>query len=241
MTATALSLLFALPLSVAPGGLVLAERGDVFGATFVAVTGFVMSVAAGVIATTRLQPSPVEVGADGVRWTGWFRRRHVVRYEQLEEVTLAGRVLQLHTATKIHAIDLGDTPAAKREALRRRIESAWRAEVEAAPLDALAREGLDLERWRARLAALLDGGEGYRIAQVPRARVLATLDDPSAPADQRLGAAIALTSTGSDDERQAARERAALLAKSVVDPALAEAFEEVAVGAVQRATVERVA
>lgn len=240
-TATMLSFLFAGPLALGPALLVWAERGDDVGVGLVAAAGVVMSAAAGILATTRLEPSPIIVGADGVRWVGWFGRRYLVRYEALEEVSVVGRVLRLFTSDQVYAIDLGDTPAPRREALRRRIEAAWDAQIEPAPLDFLAREGLDPERWRERLAGLLGGSEGYRVARVPRARVVATLDDPSAPAEQRLGAAIALTAAGSEDERRLARERAALLAKSVVDPALAEAFEEVARGAVRRETIERVA
>lgn len=192
-----------------------------------------------------VQSSPVHVGADGVRWVGWFNRRHWVRYADLQHVELEGRKLRLRARRGSSAvdflIDLGDTPAAVRGALVRRIEAAWLAEVPHAPLELLAREGRDLEAWRARLSQLVsEGQEGYRQAKIPRVRVEAALEDPDAPPDQRLGAAIALTSTGSAEQRERARRRAADLARSVADPALAEAFVELSADRLAPRVVERV-
>jgi hypothetical protein len=177
----------------------------------------------------KLEPSPIEVGADGVRWIAWFGVKHFVRYRELKDVVLEGRVLRLVTTSRTHTIDLGDTPASTRDAIRRRVETAWFADVPQAALELLARRGQDLATWRAKLTELVrEGQEGYRQATIPRVRVEAALEDPDAPPDQRLGAAIALTSTGTPAQRELARKRAAELAKSVADPKLAQAFVEVA-------------
>jgi hypothetical protein len=164
-----------------------------------------------------------------------------VRYRELKDVVLDGSTLRLVTQGRTHTVDLGDTPPAGRDAVKRRIETAWFADVPHAPLELLARRGRDLATWKATLAELVsEGQESYRQAKIPRVRVEATLEDPDAPADQRLGAAIALASTGTDQQRDAARRRAAELAKSVVDPTLAQAFVEVAHDRLARTVAERV-
>ncbi len=214
------------------------------GALFVVSLG-ALAIAFGHRLGEAVQPSPVHVGADGIRWVGWFNRRHWVRYADLQHVELEGRKLRLRARrgsfTVDFSIELGDTPAAVRGALVRRIEAAWLAEVPHAPLELLAREGRDLDAWRARLAALVsEGQESYRQAKIPRVRVEAALEDPDAPPDQRLGAAIALTSSGSAEQRERARRRAAELARSVADPALAEAFVEISADRLAPRVVERV-
>lgn len=177
----------------------------------------------------KLEPSPIDVGADGIRWIGWFGAKHFVRYRELKDVVLEGRVLRLVTTSRTYTIDLGDTPASTRDAIRRRVETAWFADVPQAALELLARRGQDLATWKAKLTELVrEGQEGYRQATIPRVRVEAALEDPDAPPDQRLGAAIALASTGTPAQRELARRRAAELAKSVADPKLAQAFVEVA-------------
>ncbi|MCA9613728.1 MAG: hypothetical protein KC586_13320 [Myxococcales bacterium] len=188
-----------------------------------------------------VEPSPLAVGADGVRWMGWFNTRNFVSYRDLKDVVLEGKKLRLVSSRGVHVVDLGDTPARVRDAIRRRIETAWFTDVPHAPLEQLARRGRDLEAWKRRLAELVsEGQESYRQAKIPRVRVEAALEDPDAPADQRLGAAIALTTTGSPQQREDARRRAAELAKSVVDPGLAEAFVEVARDRLETRTLERV-
>ncbi|HJL46345.1 MAG TPA: hypothetical protein RMG45_10935, partial [Polyangiaceae bacterium LLY-WYZ-15_(1-7)] len=73
----------------------------------------------------------------------------------------------------------------------------------------------------------------YRSARVPQRQVLDVLEDPSAPAARRVGAALALEAIAPEE----ARRRCAELAGSVVDPALAQAFRELAAGAVKDATL----
>jgi hypothetical protein len=192
-------------------------------------TTALLAVGLGAKLGDKLEPSPIDVGADGVRWIAWFGIKHFVRYRELKDVVVEGRVLRLVTTSRVHAIDLGDTPRSTRDAIRRRIETAWFADVPQAALELLARRGQDLATWKAKLTELVrEGQEGYRQAAIPRVRVEAALEDPDAPPDQRLGAAIALTSTGTPVQRELARKRAAELAKSVADPKLAQAFVEVA-------------
>lgn len=193
------------------------------------LTTTLLGIGIGTAIGDKIEPSPVEVGADGVRWAGWFGRKHFVRHRELKDVVLDGSTLRLVTPSKVHSLDLGDTPPATRDAIRRRVETAWFAEVPHASLELLARRGQDLATWKAKLTELVrEGQEGYRQATIPRVRVEAALEDPDAPPDQRLGAAIALTSTGTHEQRELARKRAAELSKSVADPQLAAAFVEVA-------------
>ncbi len=191
-------------------------------------TTALLGIGLGASLADKVEPSPIDVGADGIQWTGWSGK-HFVRYRELKDVVLDGRVLRLVTTSRTYTIDLGDTPASTRDAIRRRVETAWFADVPQAALELLARRGQDLATWKAKLTELVrEGQEGYRQATIPRVRVEAALEDPDAPPDQRLGAAIALASTGTPAQRELARRRAAELAKSVADPKLAQAFVEVA-------------
>ena len=56
----------------------------------------------------------------------------------------------------------------------------------------LSREGRSDEEWREALRALVAHQGEYRRATVPRERVKEILEDPAAPPEQRLGAAVAL-------------------------------------------------
>ncbi|HJL25798.1 MAG TPA: hypothetical protein RMH80_26530, partial [Polyangiaceae bacterium LLY-WYZ-15_(1-7)] len=101
-----------------------------------------------------------------------------------------------------------------------------------APVALLDRRGRTAAAWRKHLATVC-GAADYRSARVPQRQVLDVLEDPSAPAARRVGAALALEAIAPEE----ARRRCAELAGSVVDPALAQAFRELAAGAVKDATL----
>ncbi|HJL01819.1 MAG TPA: hypothetical protein RMH85_11580 [Polyangiaceae bacterium LLY-WYZ-15_(1-7)] len=187
-----------------------------------------------------IQPSDVEVGADGLAWRE-KRQDRFVSFRDLRAITTEGATLLLHTDDGIERIPFGPVDPALREAVRARVARALarlRPE-EAARLEALGRRGRSLAEWKAELQKLFAGG--LRSPRVPRVRVIETLDDDGAPPDQRLGAALALVESGDPESAKLARRRAAELAEAVADPHLARAFVELADDALQEETAERLA
>lgn len=92
-----------------------------------------------------------------------------------------------------------------------------------ARLARLERNGRSLDAWRAALAALLRGGEGFRDASVTRDDLVGLLDDVDAPVERRIAAAIALVE-GDDADALELVERAE---RDADDRALRHAFESV--------------
>lgn len=187
----------------------------------------------------RLQPSPLAIGADGVAWREGWRRRRFVPHRDIEDVrletvgALAGRVLVLETKSGPVHIPLGPLEYERLEATVAHLKAA-RGEARAT-MDALGRGGREFEEWKADVEALLR--EGYRQARVPKVRVLETLEDPHAPADQRLGAAMALASTDPTRAHEVARE----VARACADRELAEALEALIESRLDAPRAERVA
>ncbi|HJK90431.1 MAG TPA: hypothetical protein RMH26_06790, partial [Polyangiaceae bacterium LLY-WYZ-15_(1-7)] len=128
-------------------------------------------------------------------------------------------------------IDLGSVRPGVQRAVQRLV-SRLAGVGERPDADRFARRGRRFDEW----VADLKTGSSYRAARVPRARVLETLEDASAPADQRLGAALALAA---DDEQGVVRARVAELARSCADPDLALALEELAEDRLRAETAER--
>lgn len=102
---------------------------------------------------------------------------------------------------------------------------------------ALERDGRSIEAWRTSLLELTDdrGDTAYRAAQLSRATLEDVLDDPAAPAERRIGAALGLRAI---DPQCATRVR--LAAESCANEHLRLALEKVAedeldVGAVEDA------
>lgn len=185
----------------------------------------------------RLQPSPLAIGADGLAWAEGRNRRFLahrdVRDARLDATAQLGCLeLVLSTTHGEVRIPLGPLePANAHAALAHAL--AARGEARAA-VEALARGGRDFAAWEEALRDAMTSD--YRKPSVPKVRVLEILEDPHAPADQRLGAAIALATT--DPER--ARAIAGDAARAAADPALAEALEAFANGRLDARRAEAV-
>ena len=191
------------------------------------------TVALVLLAARALKTGPVEIGADGLRWQHqgkWRELKHGhIRRAWLDRTAKALKILRTDGWTE--EIDLGDTDWAKAVAAAERLEEAM-AIRPSAPVALLDRRGRTAAAWRKHLATVC-GAADYRSARVPQRQVLDVLEDPSAPAARRVGAALALEAIAPEE----ARRRCAELAGSVVDPALAQAFRELAAGAVKDATL----
>lgn len=170
----------------------------------------------------RLQPSTLAIGADGIAWREG-REPRFVAHRDIRDARfnsggkLGGLQLVLTTAGGEVTIDLGPIEPAKVHAVLAHVLSA-RGEARAAA-SALARGGRDFAAWEQALRDAM--ASDYRKPGVPKVRVVEILEDPHAPGDQRLGAAIALATSDPDRARAIALDAA----RAAADPALAEALE----------------
>ncbi|HEY8076113.1 MAG TPA: PH domain-containing protein [Labilithrix sp.] len=155
----------------------------------------------------------VVIGADGVRTEGVIAPGFV-RYEDIASVTVVRNRYKTPVRVRLHLregrpidlplVALGDDHA---RAIVKRIEDARARKTGAASLDALARGERDVASWREELARIATAEAGFRERALGREDFERVLADASAPADQRVGAAIALRVA--DPEGAAARVRVA--------------------------------
>ncbi len=170
----------------------------------------------------RLQPSTLAIGADGIAWREG-REPRFVAHRDIRDARFGpgagsgGLQLVLTTAAGEVPINLGPIEPAKVHAALAHVLVA-RGEARAAA-NALARGGRDFAAWEQSLRDAMVSD--YRKPGVPKVRVVEILEDPHAPADQRLGAAIALATSDPDRARTLALDAA----RAAADPALAEALE----------------
>lgn len=187
----------------------------------------------------------VIVGTDGMRLELGLRRRFVsfadiakVRTaplsphlaDQNKRLIGASVVVELRDGERVQ-LDLdGDA-----EALVRRIEAGRRDfDGPAASVLALARGERTLSDWRRDLEELLARPPGYREAPLGVVELTRELSDASAPADRRIGAALALRSKAPEE---VARIRVA--ADTCADDAVRLALEAVCDDRLDEATLER--
>jgi hypothetical protein len=196
----------------------------------VAILSFVLSwtlvahvVGRGLEASARLRApwGRIAVGSEGVRWDGWVRRV-LTRWRDVEEVTRQRDATVLLVAPGRHIVlaspdVLGLAQAI--EELRAANATATRAEIPAA----LASDR-DTERWIGRTRTLL-GRDSYRTAGVSLEQLARVLEDASAPAATRIGAAAALLGAGAAHAELVARVK-----DESVDEDLTRALEDALAG-----------
>jgi hypothetical protein len=199
--------------------------GAVFRMHDLALSTLPVSVAAGIIAGRKFGRPRVVVGTDGVRVVGRLRRRFVSYADIASAEPHGSRGVVLYLANNGWlALPMLDQSKMQSDALLHRIREGMRkcSAERAAPLEALARGGRTIAAWRADLHMLLRAKRHFRSASISHEQVEAVLDDPSAPADARVGAAMALP--GERDESDV-RARIRIAAASVADPLLRAALE----------------
>ena len=102
-------------------------------------------------------------------------------------------------------------------------------------LERLERCGRPLAAWREELGKLLGEAGDYRRRGLSAEDLGAVIEDPAAPVERRIGAAVALGSVRRDEARR--RVRVATLA--TVDDDLRKALERAAEGEIEAALLER--
>ncbi len=185
-----------------------------------------------------LGPAEVTVGADGVSWRRGFSRGFVA-YRDLASVDAwhDNDIVLRKRSGEIVLITHSRRDPARTAGLVDMIRGAMaRASGGShAALGMLDREGRTLDEWRESLRALV-AGRAYRDVALTRDDLARALDDPEATPERRLGAALALVSTGDPDGRTRVRVAAEACASDALRDALQGiARDEVDDGALARA------
>lgn len=194
-----------------------------------------IAVASWVIADLSLGPEVV-VGTDGISLKRAALRRFIP-HAAIASVSARDGAARL-TLRDDTDISLGSTAdGAHALALVEHIKRAARTTGSpdtAARAEALDRRGRPLAEWRTELQRILKTAGDYRAAVLDRADLTAVLEDPDAPAERRIGAALAL---GPADDGAAA-ERIRVAAGACADERVRVALEDVAAGKPSDDTIE---
>jgi hypothetical protein len=185
----------------------------------------------------------VVVGSDGIKIRGMWKEPFI-RYDEIgrvEQLTsprteLSNLVLHLRTGKQL----LLPTVAIGREritGLIERIERARRAasEPRRRVADALARGGKPLAAWRDELARLATRQPTFREAAIERDEIEGILDDPTASAEHRIGAAFVLSRI----DPEAGQTRVRVAVETTAEVELREALLAASGGEIETAAVER--
>jgi len=159
----------------------------------------------------------IAIGAEGVRWDDWVRRK-LTPWRDVHGTITEGQGVVLVTREGTRIVLATNEVEALRESIRA-ARAAHSASERAEIPEALSSER-DTTRWIERVRTLL-ARDSYRGAGVPPAVLARVLEDPDAPASARVSAAAALLPA---DRAQRARvERAR---DESVDDELATALDD---------------
>ncbi len=181
----------------------------------------------------------IVVGTDGVRIKGTLFQRFVPFAELAQVLHYGSDALRIvrrdGTSFVIPLVALG---RAHVDAVVRRIARAQEAAAKAGArgVDALARRERSIAEWSEDLARIAVAPAGFRDNALSREDFERVLADPNAPADQRLGAAIALRAA----DAEAARVRVRVAADATADDDLRRALLAAAEDEIDEAALERV-
>jgi hypothetical protein len=184
------------------------------------------------------KPPSSGTGADGII----VRRRFIpyasIRRRSRRYIEPGGEHLVLHLDSGEEVVfRVSAIHEEARAALLARLDTeiaAYREAARQAVLAALDRGEQSLSDWRKALGRLTTASDGYRSASVALADVQETLDNVAAPAERRIGAAIALAGAGDPD----APERIRVAAEACAEPRLRIALTSIAAGEADDDAVE---
>ncbi|MFO0615837.1 MAG: hypothetical protein U0414_24800 [Polyangiaceae bacterium] len=206
----------------------LSELGVTWGSALLLLPIFAAS-AVFAAAMVRVRRPRVVIGIDGLRIKRGFTSRFVA-YDDIVDVAVSS-VGEPHilvtTRARTYALPIVGMEPADVSRVRTRIWDAMRARRRAgrSAADAFARRGRVTAKWREDLLSLVGAERNYRAAHVTAEDAEAVLDDPSAPVDARIGAAIALRATGREDVGERLRLAVDASADEGARRALAAALE----------------
>ena len=186
-------------------------------------------------------PAHLIIGADGVIVEHRFGRRFVP-YTDLDSVSTA------HDHVTLRLVDGTEVRAKARhleseaaEVIRQRISDALalrdQRPADPAALAALDRGDRNGAAWRQALRGLFDKDRGYRQAKLTPEQISAVLEDPAAPVDRRIGAAMVL----SQNEDPEFKSKIRVAVESSANRKVRVAFEAIARGDLENAAIEEAA
>lgn len=193
---------------------------------------------AGVLAQRWIGGREVEIGADAVRARAFPWGERSARIADITDVREGALAIELVTGDGRALSIPGDAPAPLRAAMLRRVAAARAAladrRADPALVALLARGARAFEEWRGSLARVREAGATLREAAIGSDRIAAVLADAGAPADQRVGAALALLAI----DRAEAAPRVRVAAETSASPALRVALEAAAAGELDEPLLE---
>jgi hypothetical protein len=205
-------------------GLPAAARGPF------ATGGLVVSILVASLIAWLLRPTRLVVGTDGISLRGGLRARFVA-YTDLASVDTGTRprdpVRLQYTDGRTESLACR-LHADERAAIAMRIARARAVgtDVDASALAQLDRGDRPLAAWRAELRALVRAPVHLRAAGLPVDELYRVLADPEAPAERRVGAALAALEASDP----AATERIRVAADGCANPAARAALDALARG-----------
>jgi hypothetical protein len=226
-------------LCLAPLSLLLSTSSMPWGILALLVATFGALSFRGIVTVARRTAS-VTVGLDGIE----IPRGGATRFVSLADVadvhlTTAGVEIADADGERTLLLARRGLPEDRVKAVVLRIREALdvrRRRGGAARVAALARGDRSVADWRRELRALAKRGGGYRAAAPSREELVDVLDDPTASAERRVGAALALAGTAEADP--AARERLRVAADTCASPRLRVALDGIAAAAADDAAIE---
>lgn len=192
-------------------------------------------------------PTTVRIGVDGVvlRWLGRERFvpfADVTRLERYEleqgNKTYIGLTLHLRDGREVKVPtgqkNWNEADASELEERMRQALELHRRAASGVDPRLLARGGRDVSTWVTELRRLGSGARAdARTGAVPLDRILGVVDDPSAPAALRAGAALAAV----ENDPEQSRERVRIAADTTASPRLRVALETIASAAPDDAAI----
>ena len=193
---------------------------------------------------SKVRPTWLHIGADGVVVPGLLRNRFIPHAEITSASTTRGGVGNAYNYVQIYlqkgnfvvvpAANMDEAAAIVHRILTAKHES--RGQERARLLDVLARNERPIAEWKRALSGLVTKS-GYRTAGRDVEEVLRIVEDPRAPAAQRVAAALAAR----PHEDATVKERIRVAALASVEPKLRVTLEKASSGDVEDAELEALA
>lgn len=193
---------------------------------------------------SKVRPTWIQIGTDGVLLRGAFRDRFLPHASIVRAWPTRGGIGGAYHFVRF---DLRDgkhveVPAAghgEAAAMLSRLEAARRVSTDqdrARLLEDIARAGRPVPEWKRALSKLMTRA-GYRTAGRDVEEMMRIVEDPAAPREQRVAAALAARPHGGDD----ASRRIRVAAEACAEPKLRLALEGASTGDVDDALLEALA
>lgn len=186
-------------------------------------------------------PATLVIGVDGVIIEQGYGRRFIP-FGEIKSISTAHDHVTLHLvggdSVRARARHL---ETAERAAIEQRVREALKlrahGNLDAAALAALDRGTKTGAAWREALRGVFDKDRGYRDANVTPEQIAGVMADPGAPANRRIGAAMALAQSGDT----ACLPKIRVAAESSANPRFRLALQAIAEGDLDHEAIEQVA